>query len=116
MCRVMGALILFAIALIPVGVRAQSQATTGVIEGTVSDETGGRLPGATVTLVNTGTNFTRGVATDADGRFRALLLPLGVYKITVSLQGFGTYTQDGTRLVAGQTANLPVTPRISRAQ
>src|SRR2546425_11294325 len=107
MCRVMGALILFAIALTPVGVRAQSQATTGVIEGSVSDETGGRLPGANVTLTNTGTNFTRELVTDADGRFRGLLLPLGVYKLTVSLQGFATYVQDGITLAVGQTAHVP---------
>ena len=116
MCRVVGALILFAIALTPVGVRAQSQATTGVIEGTVSDETGGRLPGATVTLTNTGTNFTRELTTDADGRFRALLLPLGVYKLTVALQGFGTYVQDGLTLAVGQTVNLPVTLKVSAVQ
>ena len=36
---------------------AQSQATTGVIEGTVTDATGGVLPGVTVTLRNTATNF-----------------------------------------------------------
>jgi outer membrane receptor for ferrienterochelin and colicin len=90
----------------------QSQATTGVIEGTVSDETGGRLPGATVTLVNRGTNFTRELITDADGRFRALLLPLGDYVITVSLSGFGRYTQDGIGLGVGQTRNLPVTLRL----
>src|SRR6267143_1559762 len=115
MYRVMG-LILVAFALMPVGVRAQSQATTGVIEGTVSDETGGRLPGATVTLTNTGTNFTRELTTDADGRFRALLLPLGTYKLTVALQGFGTYVQDGLTLAVGQTVNLPVTLKVSAVQ
>ena len=49
---------------------AQSQATTGVIEGTVRDESGAVAPGATVTLKNTATNFERVVTTDADGRFR----------------------------------------------
>ena len=39
------------------GVFAQSQATTGVIEGTVADENEGVLPGATVTLRNTATNY-----------------------------------------------------------
>ena len=77
-----------------------------------SDETGGRLPGATVTLVNRGTNFTRELITDADGRFRGLLLPLGDYVITVSLSGFGRYTQDGIGLGVGQTRNLPVTLRL----
>jgi hypothetical protein len=79
-------LLLFGPPLAAVGA-AQSQATTGVIEGTVSDETGGRLPGATVTLVNRGTNFTRELTTDTDGRFRGLLLPLGAYVITVNLSG-----------------------------
>ncbi len=92
---------------------AQSQATTGVIEGTVSDETGGRLPGASVTLVNQGTNFTREVTTDGDGRFRGLLLPLGDYVVTVALTGFGRYVQEGVQLGVGQTLNLPVTLRLS---
>ena len=92
---------------------AQSQATTGVIEGTVSDETGGRLPGASVTLVNQGTNFTREVTTDSDGRFRGLLLPLGDYVVTVSLTGFGRYVQEGVQVGVGQTLNLPVTLRLS---
>jgi hypothetical protein len=95
---------------------AQSQATTGVIEGVVVDDTGGRLPGATVTLTNTGTNFTRELTTDADGRFRGLLLPLGVYKLTVQLQGFGSYVQDGITLAVGQTANVPVTLKVSGVQ
>ena len=42
---------------VPLFVFAQSQATTGVIEGTVADPTGGVLPGVTVTLHNTSTNY-----------------------------------------------------------
>ncbi len=95
---------------------AQSQATTGVIEGTVSDASGGRLPGATVTLVNTGTNFTRDLVTDADGRFRGLLLPLGTYRLTVTLASFSTYTQEGIELVVGQTANIPIVLQLASVQ
>jgi hypothetical protein len=95
---------------------AQSQATTGVIEGTVSDASGGRLPGATVTLVNTGTNFTRDLVTDADGRFRGLLLPLGTYRLTVALASFSTYTQEGIELVVGQTANIPIVLQLASVQ
>jgi Carboxypeptidase regulatory-like domain/TonB-dependent Receptor Plug Domain len=104
-------LLVFAPAPAPLGA-AQSQATTGVIEGTVSDETGGRLPGATVALVNRGTNFTREVTTDADGRFRALLLPLGDYVITVTLSGFGRYIQEGVQLGVGQALTVPITLRL----
>ncbi|MPY87787.1 MAG: DUF1416 domain-containing protein [Luteitalea sp.] len=93
----------FAVLLVPCpllagSAAAQSQATTGVIEGVVSDAQGGRLEGATVTLVNAGTNFTREITTDADGRFRGLLLPLGTYTLTAALDGFSTYVQEGLEL------------------
>jgi hypothetical protein len=88
------------------GVFAQSQATTGVIEGTVVDPDGGVLPGASVTLRNTATNFEQVTATNNEGRFRALLLPLGPYRITVSLDGFANLVREGIDLAVGQTINL----------
>jgi hypothetical protein len=91
------------------GVFAQSQATTGVIEGSVSDESGGVLPGATVALRNTATNYEQVVTTSANGRFRAVLLPLGPYRITVTLDGFSTLVREGLDLAVGQTINLPLT-------
>src|SRR4051812_1422575 len=91
-------LLALTVALASVPAFAQSQATTGVIEGTVSDPQGGRLPGAAVTLVNTGTNFTRQLATDENGRFQGLLLPLGTYKLSAEMSGFATYTQEGIEL------------------
>lgn len=88
------------------GAFAQSQATTGVIEGTVVDPDGGVLPGASVTLRNTATNFEQVATTNGEGRFRALLLPLGPYRITVSLEGFATLVREGIDLAVGQTVNL----------
>ena len=87
---------------------AQSQATTGVIEGTVSDEEGGVLPGATVTLRNTATNYEQTVTTGGNGRFRGVLLPLGPYRITVALDGYSTLVREGLDLAVGQTINLPL--------
>ncbi len=88
--------------------RAQSQATTGVIEGTVLDASGASLPGATVSLKNTATNFEQNVTTDREGRFRGVLLPLGPYRVTVTLQGFATLVRDGVNLAVGQTITLPL--------
>jgi len=85
---------------------AQSQATTGVIEGTVVDETGAALPGVTVTLRNADTNYTAVVVTDTTGRFRSVLLPLGAYEVTLSLQGFGTRVLKGYELAVGQTLTI----------
>lgn len=98
------------------GVFAQSQATTGVIEGTVTDETGGVLPGATVTLKNTATNYEQVVPTGPDGRFRAVLLPLGPYRITVELKGFARLVREGIDLAVGQTINLKLTLQISAVE
>ena len=102
--------------VLPAAAFAQSQATTGVIEGTVSDESGASVPGASVTLHNNATNFERSVATDTDGRFRGLLLPLGPYKVTISMSGFGTHVREGLELQVGQTINLPVTLKVSALQ
>ena len=74
----------FLLAALPGAVLAQSQATTGVIEGVVSDEGGAPLPGAAVALRNIDTNFEKATTTSTDGRFRAVLLPLGPYKVDKS--------------------------------
>src|SRR5215469_5721736 len=92
---------------------AQSQANTGTIEGVVNDPSGRAVPGAMVTLTNTGTNFTRNVQTDEDGRFRGLLLPLGPYKVTVKAANFGTLVREGLDLAIGQTIALSITLNVS---
>lgn len=86
---------------------AQSQATTGVIEGFVTDGSGSALPGATVTVRNTATNFTQVVVAGEQGRFRAVLLPLGPYRVTAALDGFSTAAREGIDLSVGQSINLP---------
>jgi hypothetical protein len=90
------------------GLFAQSQATTGVIEGNVTDQSGGALPGVTISLRNTETNFEQVVVTDVNGRFRGVLLPLGPYRVTATLQGFATAVQKGIDLQVGQTIKLSV--------
>ncbi|HEY6929884.1 MAG TPA: TonB-dependent receptor [Thermoanaerobaculia bacterium] len=92
---------------------AQSQATTGVIEGTVVDANGGVLPGASVNLKNTATGREDNLTTDRQGRFRGLLLPLGPYKITVTLSGFSTLVREGVRLDLGETVSLTLKLEIS---
>src|SRR5258708_969230 len=96
--------------------RAQSQANTGSIEGTVSDPAGRGIPGAMVTLLNTGTNFTRDLTTDETGRFRGLLLPLGSYKVTAKAPNFATLVREGITLAVGQAINLPLALSINATQ
>ena len=55
---------------------AQGQAVNGAIEGTVTDQSGGVLPGVVVTVTNVDTGETRSVVTNDRGVYRAPLLPL----------------------------------------
>ena len=85
---------------------AQSQAVNGSIEGVVTDTTGAVLPGATVTVANADTGMQRVVPTDPSGFYRAVLLPLGTYRVRVELSGFKAMERTGVGLSAGQTAVL----------
>ena len=78
MPRRLGLIFLFLL-LVTLTTRAQTQITTGVIQGTVTDTTGAPLPGVTVEARNVATNQARTMATGADGRFVFLQLPPGTY-------------------------------------
>src|SRR5438105_888371 len=100
--------LLLAFALFSFHVFAQSQATTGVIEGTVVDATGAVLPGVTVTLRNTATNFVQVEVSDSTGRYRGVLLPLGPYEARATLEGFAPQVVKGLDLGLGQTLTVPL--------
>jgi len=98
------------------GAVAQTQITSGNIQGTVLDANGAALPGASVELRNTGTNLVRVLTTDDDGRFVALQLPPGRYTLTVSKQGFATLVVEKADLTVGQALNLPLSMKVSSVQ
>ncbi|HWS86482.1 MAG TPA: carboxypeptidase regulatory-like domain-containing protein [Pyrinomonadaceae bacterium] len=83
--------------------------TTGTILGTVSDEKGGAIAGATATARNVETNTTRTAQTDAEGRYRFTGMPVGGYEITVEAVSFGKYVQTGVQLLLNQDAVVDVT-------
>ncbi|HEU4479799.1 MAG TPA: carboxypeptidase regulatory-like domain-containing protein, partial [Pyrinomonadaceae bacterium] len=89
------------------------QSTTGSIEGTVVDANGAALPGASVEVKNTATNFTRTLTTDEDGRFVALSLPSGKYTVTVTQQGFATNVVENVELTVGRALALPISMKVS---
>src|SRR2546426_8841103 len=90
----------------PVLLAAQSQATTGVIRGTVTDPSGTSVAGATVVLRESQTGFQRQVATNERGIFIAPLMPLGTYDVTARAVGFSETRRTGVRLGLGETVNL----------
>jgi Carboxypeptidase regulatory-like domain len=98
------------------GVFAQSQITSGVIQGNVLDQQGAAVVGANVEAKNLDTNFTRTLTTDTDGRFVFLQLPSGRYTVTVSKQGFATVIQENLALTVGQSINLNLAMRVSQLE
>ena len=92
---------------------AQPQITTGVIDGTVVDSSGGVLPGVDVEVRNVDTNLVRTVTTDGTGRFVVLQLPAGRYTVTLRLSGFATIVQEDVVVSIGQTIRLTPTMRVS---
>ncbi len=94
---------------------AQSQITTGVIQGTVVDPSGAVVPGASVTAKNPDTNYSRMLVSDANGRFVFLAMPPGNYQLTISAKGFATVVQQGINLTVGQSVSLSVPVKISSA-
>src|SRR5437763_1805767 len=75
------------LAFLTINAFAQSEATTGNIEGRVLDPNGAVVPNATVTAKNKDTGFERSATTDGEGNYRIILLPPGKY--TVSARGAG---------------------------
>ena len=75
-------------------VPAHAQKITGEITGTVADPSGAALPGTTVTALCTGTGLTRTAVTESDGGYRLPELPVCVYRVSVTMQGFKTTNRD----------------------
>jgi outer membrane receptor protein involved in Fe transport len=87
---------------------AQTLRTSGTLEGTISDSTGGRIPGVKVSLRQTETNQLRAVYTDDQGFFRSTDLPVGTYEVRIESPGFAPYLHTGVGLDVGITTHLDV--------
>lgn len=101
-------LLISLLALAPAAVFAQSQAASGSVEGTVTDTSGAVVPDAKVTATNQSTGLVREAASNSEGLFRLLLLPVGDYEVTVVKQGFSTVKRQNVRVQIGQRVALDV--------
>ncbi len=110
-CRLIAAILLLAM---PLG--AQSQMTTGVIEGVVRDETGAVLPGVTIRLTHLGIGISRIYRTSAEGAFTAALLPVGTYELSARLMGFATVRVPAITVTVGQTRFVQVLMKLSAVE
>jgi len=86
---------------------AQSQITTGQIQGEVKDSNGSLVPGVSVEAKNLETNLVKTATTNEDGRYFILALPPGNYRVTASKQGFNTPFVESIPLTVGQALTIP---------
>jgi hypothetical protein len=93
-----------------------AQGAGGTIAGTVTDETGGAVPGATVTIRNTDTAAARELLTGPDGRYTATNLAPGPYTITATLTGFTSVERSGIRLTVGREIVVDIGLRVGGLQ
>ncbi|HMF92069.1 MAG TPA: TonB-dependent receptor [Candidatus Angelobacter sp.] len=92
---------------------AQTQITTGVIQGTTLDQSGAVIVGADVTARNLDTQTETAQKTDGDGRFVFLSLRPGRYSVTASKGGFSKVIQKDLDLTVGQAISLKLTLKVS---
>ena len=99
-----GLLLLLALALFTAPAFAQS--FLGTIRGTVTDPQGASVPGAKVLIVDEATGVPRSVDTDAQGRYEALNLRPGTYRIEVVTTSFKKAEKTNVLLRAASTAHV----------
>jgi hypothetical protein len=75
-----------------------AQGATATIRGSVQDPTGGVLPGATITVTNTGTTAAQTTVSDARGQYLLAGLFPGTYDLKVEMDGFKTYERKSIAL------------------
>src|SRR5258708_31808206 len=95
-------------------VPARAQVSGATLAGLVTDERGGAVPEATVTIKNVGSGGVREVTSNSDGFYSAPNLLPGTYEVTISAKGFQTLLQKGIILTVGAQQALNLTLKVGQ--
>jgi len=90
-----------------------AQVDTGNISGTVSDQSGGALPGVTMTITNLATAMVRTAVTDANGRYHVTGLQPAHYSVKAELEGFATFQQPQVTVNIGTTIDVNISLKLA---
>lgn len=91
-----------------------AQVVGGSISGTVRDTTGAAVSGAAISIRNVETGATRTLTSDGEGRYAAPSLPVGLYSVSASREGFDGQTRTDIRLVIGQSAVVDLSLAVGK--
>jgi outer membrane receptor protein involved in Fe transport len=101
------------ICVLGVAAPAAAQQTTGNIIGTVVDSQGAAIAGATVSARNADTGFRRETASDDNGIYRLLALPVGRYSVVAERQGMARFDRDSITVNIARTTDLDIVLRLA---
>ena len=95
---------------------AAAQTVTGTVQGTVTDTSGGVLPGVTITLSQVETGSERAIVTNAEGIYSAPFLQIGRYSLKAELTGFGTVIRQNidVRLNDTRVVDIKLNPAVTQ--
>jgi hypothetical protein len=94
---------------------SQAQEATARITGTISDSTGAVIPGAQITVTNAATQVSRQGASDHDGFYQILALPIGSYRVKAERQGFRTVVSSEYKLLINQALRVDIKMEVGSA-
>ena len=101
-------LLVFAVLMTPT-LFSQVDYSTATLRGTVMDQTGAVVAGATVTATNASTGISKVVKTGTDGAYRLSALPPGHYQVTTVASGFSKEVFKGLELTVGRARTMTFT-------
>src|SRR5579862_9852373 len=85
-----------------------AQQITGTIHGTITDPSGAVVSNVAVTATQVETGLSRTVATDRNGNYLLIELPIGHYRLDVTAKGFEQYRRQGITLDVNESATVPI--------
>jgi hypothetical protein len=94
------------------GAPAKAQVSGATLSGLVTDEQGGPVANATISIKNAGTGVARDVTSNSDGIYSAPNLLPGEYEVTVTATGFQTLTEKGITLTVGGQQSLNLVMKV----
>lgn len=100
------AILKIAAAVIALSLAALGQTVNGRILGSVTDQSGAAVPGASVTITDVQRGVSRNLTTDADGDYVAPDLSPGTYKVHVESKGFRTVERINVPIEVGKDARI----------
>ncbi len=103
---------LFLILLLFVAAALLHAQTTGVITGTITDNSGAVVPNAKILVRNVGTGEARDLTSNESGVYVAYSLPVGVYEVEASATGFKKATRSGVQLSVADRLGINFTLEV----